>query len=801
MIFIYKYDLAKLVFSFVICLCLIGGHCHGVGRDEVYHELLAVVHDINKSLPSHAIVLHGSLAWEYIMADAHDSRIVLQDIKINDLDFFVDGTCFEEVIEMLRSCMSQLSFETRIIEYNNITWCFCYYVTGSGRVVRVADFVKLDNWFSSQDVFLIKGKKFNLSIASANWILAYEQRWLNNLEPTIRGYIDVIREEGNKWLALSGNSDPIYSIYKAFSKFDEHIAKFEEIDFFNKMPFTSNIDAQLISAKNILDNIIIDTNTFLSDSFGIVKDKKGKYGGKPSSLDHRNKKMDDAYTGKAKKTVWNIDASKSRKNIITNRKIKKKQGDSQRMIEPSDISMLSADLECKMFVSGKSRGVSGKGMSTKKRGKNILNQGSCNRGKYISKDVDGGLDDVLDVSKGLDALSISENEDTCYDSGDANPFTPSFSKQKFYKKGSSTTVNSYRNCEEYFTVTYAKIRNLVLLSILILYFGHGLSADAIINTAAIIMVDASELMFAMLSFTLNPESNWVLTLPAVYTFIQFKYKKQMRGKVSAASFGVLMSAYSSIYAYKFITSDYNKVELCPLPSWMSKIKHIPKYTYADPDTHKISSRRSSIFTPDQWITPDKLTCNNLVALDKALKSAQVEESKISECLESCGLIDDAGVSSMCYVNDWSRYQSNVHIFNLRSEYCLDRDLCVSFKPVVGTMGSHRIAGYETCCIEYGAECISPTGFLADGITKVDDVSMRLGGLGNGEYALRMFTIDGGIGSWGPEIANFPVEDMNIMLEGISATGMYSVQNIDTGMVSAIICSVNNKVMVSSFFDL
>ncbi|MDP0589089.1 MAG: hypothetical protein QS748_07780 [Candidatus Endonucleobacter bathymodioli] len=795
MIFICKNILKKFAFMFsiVIFLCVLVGHCYGVDRDKVYHSLLTAIDSINKEHSINTIVLHGSVAWRYIIADTNNDQLILQNMKINDLDFFVNGELFEEVIETLRGSMRQLSFEIRTAERDNFVWCFCYFRTENGRAVRVADFVKLDNEFPLQDVLCIQEEKFNLSIAKAPWILTYEQRWLNNLNTKILGYIDIIRESGNKWLALSGNSDNIYSIYKAFNKFYDHIAMFEQINSDNKIPFIPALEAQLISAKSRLDNIIRNTNIFLASNFGIDKAEQKKNAEKPTQLDSSTNKDRYTYAEIASKTVPNSGYNKLR---TTKRNMKRQGKKHKRASESTDIAMLRTDLTHKMSLNATEHCALPKKPTKNKQGNNITKQ----RFHHQEKHTFNGVDSVLTMTNSFNCLSINEEEnsdpDSDSDSDFANPFTPSFSKKEFYTKVNTEEVNYSTILKQFFTSPYARIRNICLLFILTLYFGHHVPTDAIIETAGMLVTDISELMFSLLSFAMNSESNWIITLPAVYAFITFKYKNKKRHKARAAALALLMPAYLSVYTYKFITGYNNKVELCPLPNWITKIKHIPRYTYIDPITHKKLNTNSRLLTPTEWITPDKLTCKNLVDLNKALKSAAMDESEFKR-LEICGLIDNADFSWMCYTNDWEKYQLNIDLIESQSERCNGRDLCVSSKALIGRLNSQHIAGHQICCVENHGECSLPDSYFDAEINGTKSFKLTLSELKDTKHNLnRYIPFDGeNIHFWKVLVESFSGGE-SVVLDNIPETGIYSVTDARTQSLELLICIVNKKISIA-----
>ncbi|MDP0590035.1 MAG: hypothetical protein QS748_12945 [Candidatus Endonucleobacter bathymodioli] len=801
MIFICKYIINKFayVFSFVVFLCIFAGSCHGLDRDKVYHELLTVVGSINGNRSINTIVLHGSVAWKYIEADANNRKLVLQDIKINDLDFFVSDECFEEVISIIRNSLKQLSFEIRTSIRDNITWCCCYFRTASDKAVRVADFVKLEDGFPVQDVLFVKEEGFNLSIAKANWILAYEQLWLNNLNPKLLKYIDIIREHGNNWLALSINSDDVYAIYKSFNKFHEHLAMFDQINASNKVSFTLSLETQVISSKNILDNIIRDINIFLANNFGIDNAEQKKHGEKVVTQDCSQNKKNRTYADVVSKAVSNNGYNKLKG---TKRKINSKGGKHQRSRAPSDIAMLSTDLARKMSFNSKKRYVLEKELTPNRQENNIPGQDTYNQKEHVFNCVDGldGVDDELTVINAFDCLSISEEESSCSDSDDANPFTPSFSKKEFYKRDSADVVNKSTFLEQCFMSEYSQIRNLSLLFIMTLYFGYAVQADAIIATAGMLIIDASELMLAMLNFTINAESNWMITFPAVFALVNFKYKNKKRKKARKEALGLLISVYSSIYMYKFITGFNNKIELCPLPNWISEIKHITKYTSADLVTRNKSNTSSGLFTPDYLITPDKLTCSNLVALDKILKLAKLNGSILRQ-LEFCGLIDNTAASLVCYTNNWGRYHFDMELVNSQSYRCHGRDLCVSSKPVVGVLGEYQIGGYEPCCIENNGACSLPDGYF-DEMMETDSFTFELMELKKTTYELlRYIPLEDGVGSyWREVVKNFTVGGL-IVMDNIPVTGIYVFKHVRTGRINFMMCMVNKKFSMTPVVNL
>ncbi|MDP0590173.1 MAG: hypothetical protein QS748_13690 [Candidatus Endonucleobacter bathymodioli] len=311
-----------------------------------------------------------------------------------------------------------------------------------------------------------------------------------------------------------------------------------------------------------------------------------------------------------------------------------------------------------------------------------------------------------------------------------------------------------------------------------------------------LVTDISELIFALLNFTMNSESNWMITFPAIFALINFKYKNKNRTRTNAAALGLLMSAHSSIYTYKFITGYNNKIELCQLPDWMTKIKHIPKYTYVDPLTHKKTNTSTSLLTPTEWITPDKLTCKNLVDLDKAFKSVHSSESEI-RILEICGLIDNADFSLMCYSNNWEKYQFNIDLAGNQSKRCDSHDLCVSAKALIGRFNSQNIAGYEVCCIENHGECSLPDSYFDDEINRTDSFKLKLGDLKDTKYNMIRYIpyTDKSESYWKVVVEKFS-GGKSVMLDNITGDGIYAVKNTRTQLFECIICVANKKISIT-----
>ncbi|MDP0563384.1 MAG: hypothetical protein QS721_14085 [Candidatus Endonucleobacter sp. (ex Gigantidas childressi)] len=823
--FICNYIIKNTTYIFIstIFLFVLHGFCYGLelDRGEIYYELLEEISSINKTTSSNAIVLHGSVAWQYIMAEAKGDSLKFKDITVNDLDFLVQKEHFEEAINILRNKMSKLCFKTRTTHSDNITWCCCYFRTENSTVVRIADFVKMDKSFSDDDILYIEEDRFNLHIETATCILEYEKQWLNKLKTKIHDYTAIIKDKGNKWLALAFNSDSVYLVYKSFMKYDEHLTIFDQITPSKRAPFDRHLDIELIKAKDELDKVIFIKNSLLSHLWGIHITIPKENETNPDNQEPPHKSMIlataqmetekpdfneyDIKTDKRESTKKNTEKSCQ---VVAQPQAGQRENSATNECITNNNSLRKRSLNNKAMLSSKIK-------HPNKKLKNKSNRNPHHKEKKLYSE--GGSDalnmtndfdnlslctrkhssDVLSMTNSFDNLSIREGKYSSVHFNNTNPFTYSFSEKVFYAENSKDKRNNATWMKNYYTHMYPNIIRVCFFAVIMYIYSEPLATQTI-ETIDILRSNFLELFCTAITFTVNSDCNWMITWPAVLTLLGMKYKRKKISPMHVATLG-LLSVYSSIYTYKFISQQsysYN-AEPCTFPHWMTKIKYIPKYALSDDFAYLGDPIDSMIMTPEEWITPDQLTCENIMLLENGLDKAKHSISTEIQVLENCGLINDTHIFQLCYNTDWSRYDAHLHLLHHEMEKHDYKDVRISAQPAVGTRDGEIVSGYEFGCKDNQGKYFIPPFQYNPTKVKNKILILELDELDNAIYSLKQL-ISNEYGYYWATVTNIIKEGKNIFFTKRTAAGVYVLVNQETTEITAAICFMKNKMAVHHF---
>ena len=772
------------IFLLVLSYNCRGGLISKTEYYEIYEDILNLVSCINEDANDNSIVLHGSLGWIY---NAIDDRgvLVLPKMKANDLDFFVKNNCFYSVIEKLKREMPKVNFKTLTIKNNSVIWCSCYLEKGKSKFVRIADFIKSDNEFSDDDVSLVKKQDFYLTVAKAKWMIEYEKVWINNLENKINYFNAIIKEEGNKWLALSENSDSVYLIYKSFAKYNEHL----QLCRLMKRNKITNLKAELTpgvnKAKLKLDNTVRSVNMFLANQWGLYDSAQKKSA--ENELDSRSSCDLQTYAQiVAKAPEFNekyVDAVNMRAacdNSSAGIEKKKEKCLKRKVFSSSSTSF------CKESYANTKHSVS--------ESKHL---------KYIVSDVRKQKtytpqnELYPELTNRFSSMCIDDDSieiadfDSHYTTSDVNPFTYSFSEKLYSREG---VINDEVACmlnDLSYLHQKRSVQYMVAMVIFALYFYYDVPIGAAQEAVAMLLSHTAELLMATLRFSMNSDYNWMITWPAVYAILMTKYKRYKTKPIYALALG-LLSSYSCVYTYKYVSNIMPNGDIipCPLPDWLGEIQYIPEFTISNPVTYKPDGKYRSFHIAQKIMASNKLTCNILRDIEKnfesKVRSAYNEIIKV----KTCGLIHENVLSNLCYDQHWNKRDDEsqlIDLMNAESERCLDRNICISARPFIGlTRNGVFKTGYTICCMKDHGECSIPKNYNTRDSDNNINLYIDLSPFRNIKLTLYRFTtLNDYEGEWQRIVEIKDRDEVTIM--SVPLEGIYMLYNEEDNKMEGIMC--------------